>query len=205
MEDLTEKKIGQDQRPQATEETFPTQDFSSSLREFTTNSYDAALAEELIAMDSADQLLRQEWRPDMEGELLQRFQELDTSHTARLKELLEDTGKWPSISSVGEEGSLAAWRLVMHADNDPDFQKTVLSAMQSSPEGEIPRWHIAYLEDRIRSSATPPQQQRFGTQFQQIDGTFQPYPPIENPEQVDALRAEYDLPPLAEDIARMNK
>jgi hypothetical protein len=62
-------------------------------------------------------------------------------------------------------------------------------------EGRVPRWHAAYLEDRIALHESRPQ--RFGTQWidDSRDGRARPWR-IVDPERVNDLRASVGLGPM---------
>ena len=121
---------------------------------------------------------------------------VDRKHTARIKELVTQIG-WPTVSKVGPEASSAAWLLVQHADHDVDFQKECLILMKSTPEGEVEKRDIAYLEDRVRVNSNNPQ--LYGTQFVEVSSTFVPRE-IECPEKVDERRLSMGLGTLQEGI-----
>jgi hypothetical protein len=60
---------------------------------------------------------------------------------------------------------------------------------------EVSAGDYAYLYDRITLKLTG--KQRYATQFRCSEGKMQPRP-LEQPDQVDELRAAMQLPPLAE-------
>lgn len=66
--------------------------------------------------------------------------------------------------------------------------------------GGVPRWHYAYLDDRIRVSEGKPQ--RFGTQFELTpDGPV--ICEVEDPKSLDQRRREVGLGPIAERLRSM--
>lgn len=115
----------------------------------------------------------------------------DAAHRTRLKAIVSQCG-WPGKSRVGADGEGAAWLVVQHADADPAFQDECLKLMAAAPPGEVEGKHLAYLTDRTLITRKRPQ--RYGTQ---MGANFEPLP-IEDPKQVDALRAKLGLMPLAE-------
>ena len=112
-------------------------------------------------------------------------------------EILEEYG-WPGWSLVGEEGSTAAWVLVQHADLEPEFQELALAYLMGAVEAEdASRGDLAYLIDRVRVAKELPQV--YGTQVGPgPDGDLAPRTPIEDPDNVDARRAEAGLGTLEE-------
>lgn len=154
------------------------------------------IAQELLHMEQLDQEMRTRNLEDDSWD-----ENLDRTHTERMKEVVTLIG-WPTISKVGSEASHAAWLLVQHADHDVTFQKECLALMKATPESEVERHDIAYLEDRTRVNSKQPQ--LYGTQFDVVDGTFISMP-IEEPERVDERRRQMGLGTLKEAVADMYK
>lgn len=124
------------------------------------------------------------------------WKEVDAANTEDLKVLLALHG-WFRISTFGKEADHQGWLLVQHADQDPDFQKEVLSVLEDLlPEGDTSPSNFAYLYDRVASAEKRPQ--RYGTQGRCVGpGTWEPNP-LEDPERIDELRASVGLGTLAE-------
>ena len=106
-------------------------------------------------------------------------------------------GGWVRISRDGQAAADAAWLLAQHADRRRDLQKAVLARMEPLlATGDVDGSDYAYLYDRVAVSEGRPQ--RYGSQGScHGPGDWRP-DPVENPEIVDRLRAEVELPPLAE-------
>lgn len=120
---------------------------------------------------------------------------VDFENTQWLKKQVAAKG-WPKLSEVGEKGANAAWLLVQHADHDPAFQLQALRLMESLlATNDVSPRNYAYLYDRVMLKLNG--KQRYATQFWCKDGTMQPQP-LEQPDQIDALRAEMQLDPLDE-------
>jgi hypothetical protein len=145
--------------------------------------------EETRARLASDGTLFEGYHPEMEA--------VHRANAARLQAILTAHG-WPGRALVGEEGAEAAWRIAQHAIGEPAFQRRALLLLQGAiNQDEAPAWQAAYLEDRIRACEGRPQ--RFGTQFDwDEEGRMSPYPPVEDPNGVDARRAAVGLEPLAE-------
>lgn len=154
-----------------------------------------ALREELLKRMKEDQRIRMEGNPDME-----EWGKIDADNTAYMKTVIDKHG-WPGKSMVGEDGALAAFLMVQHADADPEFQKKCLPLLEAAVQAkEASAGHFAYLTDRVLLAEGKPQ--RYGSQFQTVDGKFVPLP-LEDPDNVDARRLTVGLPPLAEYARQM--
>lgn len=148
---------------------------------------DEELRRELLALKEADQAFRRRMHEEMEAE---------RARTARIRALVEAHG-WPGSSLVGEDGASAAWLLVQHADEDPDFQERALELMRAAADaGEADQSELAFLVDRVCVARGRPQV--YGTQFRP-DGGPQP---VEDPERLDERRAAVGLEPFAAYEAR---
>lgn len=118
---------------------------------------------------------------------------VDARNMPRIKEIVR-TGGYPRISEVGRGGSQAAFLLVQHADADPDFQAEVLAAIQPLlQQHEVTGEHVALLTDRVLVAQGKPQ--RYGTQFQTLDGR-NVLTQVEDPAGLDARRAAMDMFPI---------
>ncbi len=160
-----------------------------------------ALREELLERQAEDQAVRtgvplpgDDRTPE---ELFGQMGTVDAMNTARMKEILEEHG-WPGWSMVGEDGSTAAWTLAQHADLDLAFQELALAYLMGAVEaGDASPGDLAYLIDRVRVAKNLPQV--YGTQIGPgPDGDVAPRTPIEDPDNVDARRAEAGLSTLDE-------
>lgn len=149
---------------------------------------DPALQRELLQMEERDQAVRTAQPIDFE-----KFRAVDSANTQRLKEIIAQYG-WPSISKVGKPAARAAWLLAQHADEDRDFQRSVLALLEKLPAGEVEPRNIAYLHDRV---TTP---QRYGTQGSCDDSGKWVAFEIEDPAGLDQRRASVGLGPHAEYI-----
>jgi tetratricopeptide (TPR) repeat protein len=162
------------------------------------------LAREIIEMAEVDQEIRSRWGPaavrgDVDPALTAELQAVDERNTTRMRDIMAAHG-WPGRSLVGQQATFCAWLLVQHADQDHAFQKQCLIALEKAvAEGEASPENYAYLFDRIQVAEDKPQ--RYGTQFQHVDGELVPEP-IEDPEHVDDRRLAIGLMPL-EEYARL--
>lgn len=126
---------------------------------------------------------------------------VDRENRLWLADQIEKHG-WPGRSLVGTDGAHAAWLLVQHADQDPDFQQRCLDLMTAAGPEEVNGSDIAYLTDRVLVAQKKPQ--RYGTQASMVDGKIE-IGECEDPENLDIRRAEVGLPPVAEYLEVMRK
>lgn len=160
------------------------------------------LRAELLARMEKDQSLRKQ--SSAGGEAAQaaakECMRVDADNTAWLEQVVARHG-WPSRTLVGKDGAFAAWLLVQHADQSPDFQARVLPTLQQLAErGEVEKRNVAYLTDRVLRAQGKPQ--IYGTQYSAEPdghGGFVYLPPIViDPDQIDARRADAGLGPWIE-------
>ncbi|MBL8537488.1 MAG: hypothetical protein JNM59_08815 [Hyphomonadaceae bacterium] len=97
-----------------------------------------------------------------------------------------------AVDGPGAEGS--AWIIVQHADANVEFQRRILLRMQANiATPGFNRSQFAMLFDRVAVNTGTPQ--RFGSQLS-CDGAVRVIAgAIEDPAQLDARRANYDLEP----------
>lgn len=134
--------------------------------------------------------------PDGLGKRLIR---IDTRNTERVKQMLEGRD-WFQDDLDGEGAGYYGWLLVQHADRNPEFQVEVLGMIEAKIGAPgVSKGSFAYLYDRVAVAAGRPQ--RYGTQsIECVAGHASPGP-LEDAENIDALRAELGLGPLAEYMA----
>lgn len=157
----------------------------------------SALHKELIAMRDEDMQVRQELveSGELGGHYVPRMEAVHVRNAERLKQIIHKFG-WPDEKAAGEDGAKAAWLIVQHAIGCPELQRECLGLLRrSGEEGRVPRWHAAYLEDRIAMLEGRPQ--RYGTQWldDPSDGRTRPWE-LAEPDRVNDLRAEVGLGPL---------
>ena len=138
-------------------------------------------------------------------ELAAAMNSVDGENARRMTEILDEYG-WPGWSLVGEDGALAAWVLIQHADLRLDLQNRGLELLEAAVAADdASPGDLAYLVDRVRVAEGRPQV--YGTQIGAADENGNPTPrtPIEDPENVDARRAAVGLGTLAEYYAEMRR
>lgn len=158
---------------------------------------DDQLRQELIAMRDEDLRVRQELveSGELGGSYVPRMEAVHIRNAERLKELITLHG-WPDEEKAGRDGAEAAWLIAQHAVGEPQLQRDCLLLLRTSAiAGRIPRWHAAYLEDRVAMHEGRPQ--RYGTQWQDdpVDGRARPWMLVDA-KHVNEFRAEVGLGPL---------
>ena len=132
---------------------------------------------------------------ELGGPYVPRMEAVHIQNASRLRELIAKHG-WPTEEIAGKDGAEAAWFIAQHAIGEPEFQRDALMRLQEAGrQSKIPRWHAAYLEDRIAMLEGRPQ--RFGTQWMDDprDGLIRPWT-LADSERVNQLRASVGLDPL---------
>lgn len=124
------------------------------------------------------------------------FQSLraDTARSLWLRSVVREHG-WPTRGSAGDSASHAAWLILQHSPFY-DWQSEMLPTLeQLADSGELLRPDLALFTDRVLIHRGEPQ--RYGSQFDLVDGRLVPAPIADIP-QLDARRAAMGLPPMAE-------
>jgi hypothetical protein len=159
----------------------------------------AALAEELTAMAAADHRSSVHANSDDPAEQL-AWRRLTARHGDRLGEIMDEYG-WPTADLVGEEAARAAWLIAQHADRQLDVQRRALRLMEQAVDaGSASPRELAFLRDR--TLVNEGRNQIYGTQIAGVqDGAPVPWP-CEEPERMDALRAEVGIEPFDAYVAK---
>lgn len=136
-------------------------------------------------LDAADRGDDVDWAP---------VQAVDDDNLAFLITVIGRHG-WPGSDLVGEAGAHAAWLLVQHAPST--YQDSWLPLMERAvTEGTASASELVYLQDRVNMHHNRRQthgSQSWGTR----DGGVRLWP-VTDPANLNARRAEADLPPLDE-------
>jgi hypothetical protein len=154
-----------------------------------------ALRAGLLAMVDRDRAVRAELAADgsLFGGYHPRMAAVHDANASRLREIIGEHG-WPTTTLAGADGADAAHRIAQHAINQPEFMRECRRLIQEASErGEVPRDHLAYIDDRIRAYEGRPQ--LYGTQWRSgIDG-LEPYP-LDDWDAVNERRRHLGLPTL---------
>lgn len=171
---------------------------------------DRHLREELLELAAADDTLTKElehllreskWgSAPVDSVAVAALREEAVPVRARFREIVEEHG-WPGWSLVGREGSVAAWQIAQHADTA--LQRELLPLLeQAADRGDASKSNWAYLLDRVRIRRG--EKQRYGTQFRWSVGEGRwVLHPVEDPESLEARRAEIGLEPIEDYLTTM--
>lgn len=127
------------------------------------------------------------------GRLWEEIHQNDSINLSKTIEMLDAHG-WIPGSKVGSANQ-ALFFVIQHAD--PDIIEKYIALFESAAkDNEIPRELYAKMYDRHRMYSGKPQ--RYGTQRVRKDPSTKEMVlwEIENPDEVNALRKEMNLPPL---------
>lgn len=160
-----------------------------------------ALARELCDMLAEDTKVRAELASDgsLFGGYHPRMREVHDRNAGRLRDIWAEFG-WPGKTLVGAEASHAAWVVLHHAIAQPEFQRAGLTVLQKLADaGEVDPVNVAMMDDRIATYEGRPQP--FATQFDwDENGVLNPLE-YDDEVLVNARRAAFGMPTLAEDTA----
>lgn len=131
--------------------------------------------------------------PPYDGPTMMR---VDADNTAYLKDLVGQLG-WIDPGRFGDEAADAAFLIVQHSGDLP----LMLAALPHLRAQERLQ-EYALLYDRLQIRRGLPQ--RYGTQIGWAEDGSKGLLPIETLEEIDAIRAELDLPPLDDYLARFD-
>ncbi len=122
----------------------------------------------------------------------------DSINTEKVCIILDKNG-WLGSEVVGEEGALALWSVIQHADLP--VQEKYLSMMRAAvKEKKLAARRFALTEDRMEMRYG--RSQIYGSQLMENGITHEAtLAPLSNPDGVDKRRSEAGLPPLAEYLA----
>jgi len=130
-----------------------------------------------------------------------KLHKLYDSNATRLCEILKTNG-WPTAATVDRDGVFAAFQILKNAGTfelQRDLLPVIIASLKKDPTQKP---EFAGLYDRLRVSAG--MKQLFGTQAVSLGGFLVLYP-IEDPAKVDALRAEFGLPKMEENIRDLER
>ncbi len=156
----------------------------------------------LLDLQGRDLALREELQAEgtLHGGYHPRMEEVHRDNARQLRELIARFG-WPTERLAGSDGSEAAWLIAQHAIAEPDFMRYCCSLLEREVAcGTVPKWQLAYLDDRVRVSEG--RLQRFGTQFE-ITPQGPELCPVEDPDSLDLRRLQVGLGAIADRLASM--
>lgn len=128
--------------------------------------------------------------------------EMEKVHKENAVKLREAIGLYgfPVLSNAGSKGVELSWMIIQHSISLPDFQRECLIQMRlAAAADDYPKELLTYTDDCISFFEGRPQ--LYGTYFDWQDGELKPAA-IEDPDHLDARRASFGLPPMAETLAK---
>ncbi|MGW4101795.1 DUF6624 domain-containing protein [Streptomyces sp. NPDC004976] len=153
------------------------------------------IARELIARATESAAHRaKRVRNQLDAVQLGQGRHTDHANTNVLRRILAEHD-WPGHRLVGPEAARAAWRIALHSDDDPAFQRaatTLLGRAVQADDALVQHW--AHLHDR--ALITSRRNQEYGTQLLLRANGIE-LCPLRAPESVDKRRATVGLPPIA--------
>jgi hypothetical protein len=173
--------------------SFPTPKRETRERQRTAGS-NAALRDELRAMATEDQDVRQRWIKDQQNQaLMDEMKTLSEKQVARLREIVKQYG-WPGRSLVGDNGMSDAWTIAQHGGSE--FLHEMLPLMKEAVDKHELEGGL-YATSVDRTLIQDGKKQLYGSQFNTREGKCEPLP-IEDPEHVEERRKAIGLGPLDE-------
>jgi hypothetical protein len=133
-------------------------------------------------------------------EILLKMERTDSANVKKVIAILNKYG-WPNSDIIGDR-SQTLFLVLQHAPLM--VQVKYLPVLKSSVDkGEADAQYLAYLIDRTNLMKN--KKQIYGTQLGFDQATGLPFiEPIEDPDRVDILREEVDLPPISEYVKNFN-
>ncbi|TPE44181.1 DUF6624 domain-containing protein [Pontibacter mangrovi] len=129
-------------------------------------------------------------------DLRTRMKEIDAASAMAIQEIINKYG-WLGVDKVGYFGNQVYFLAIQHAEDTVVQQKYLPIMRKAVTEGNAKPWQYAFLQDRILMNQG--KRQIYGTQKIVSDDPAKSYIiPLQDPENVDSLRAEVGLGPLQE-------
>lgn len=168
-----------------------------------TATFNEKLSEELIKMaEKHRELLQQIVDADQKNKSDQeKLRKLNEKNTAKFCEIIKTNG-WPSTALVGPVGVYAAFNILSNSapfELQRDLLPVILEVIKKDPKQKP---EFAGLVDRLRVSAG--MKQYFGTMATSSGGFLVLYP-LQDESKVEALRREYGLGTLEENIRSLER
>jgi hypothetical protein len=161
------------------------------------------LARDLIARaEQAGTHWSRRIRNELDGLRLGQVRHADYANTKVLRRILAEYD-WPGCRLVGRDGCRAAWQLALHADDDPDVQRSAARLLHRAVQaGDAPAWQWAHLHDRVLISTGRPQE--YGTQYALSPQGVERCP-VREPAGLDNRRARVGLPAASDAVATLRQ
>ncbi len=125
---------------------------------------------------------------------------LDAQALATFKSIISQYG-WPTVVAAGRDGVDAAGALLLQSRADYDFQNDCLLQVFQQVGVDTNARAALVLNDRIEHSQGHPQQG--GMLFTLTHGKVMLLPPSDPMNVINGFRGDYGLPPVTEDLQRL--
>jgi len=159
------------------------------------------IAKKIIDLKNADLKLRDKLIQNKQlGEgYNEEMRQLHNKNAALLNEIINTIG-YPTIDKVGKAANEAAWLVIQHSIEQPDFMKKCAKLLENAvSEHQASARNLAYLTDRIATFEGKPQ--LYGTQFDwNENGELSPNP-FDDLNKVNQRRKSIGLNTLEEQTA----
>ena len=177
----------------ALDDTVKAQEYIKKIRkEKVEQNINEKLRAEFLTRKVNDQMYRSSSNDSLW--IIQKEHDKDNQHF--LDSIINEYGRFPSISMIGQDGSAAAFLFAQHADNDVEFQEKCLKFMKEALiKNDVFRHDFAYLMDRIMVNKHG--NQLFGSQCTVVDGVLQSRP-LYDEKIIKTLRNYFWMNPLEE-------
>lgn len=167
-----------------------------------TRTLDSIYSEDQHYRVQADSLQRlYKWNDPVLADCWKKIAAIDSSNVIAITQIIDKYG-WPGKTRVGENGNIAVFLVIQHADlaTQQKYLPTLLAAVE---KGDATKDQLALLTDRVLTGEG--KKQRYGTQIGMDTLTRKFFLlPTEEPETLDKRRREMNLGPIAEYLARWN-
>jgi len=170
--------------------------------------YDKPLRAELLAIDEDDQGIRREfvavvdsegWKSPRADSLAKIMASRDSVNLVKVKAILDSLG-WVGPKKVGAQANNTLFLVIQHSDLATQ-QRYLPMMLDAVARGDAARSNLALLEDRVALGEG--RKQLYGSQIGVDDSTGKYFiRPLEDPDNVDARRAQMELGPLADYVKR---
>lgn len=125
----------------------------------------------------------------------------DSLNLIKVSRILDERG-WPDKALIGERGTSAIFLVIQHADQGTQ-EKYLPLVTKAMEDGNLPSRQYAMFFDRLLLRQG--KRQVYGTQLAMSKESKAPYVlPLEDPEHVDARRAQMGLNTMQQNLNRWN-
>lgn len=126
----------------------------------------------------------------------EQMKRIDAESAEAIQKIVDEFG-WLGSDILGVQANETLFLGIQHVDDLVVQEKYLPLLEQAVKQRKAEPWQLAFLTDRILMNQG--KKQRYGTQLILSNKEYGPYiVPLENPDQVDELRAQLGLEPLSD-------